>query len=248
VSFPDVEAIERAGAKAWPGVEEKWDGAWLRRAAGGYTKRANCVQCFDPDDFDDADLRVISASSWMVIRSLKPVFRITPLSSPELNATLEESGWQEIDPSHVMAMEIGDVQADAECTILPALDQGFLQKSQKLLGYSDADVAGLKNLVAATKVPVAGVLLSRDGVPVASSIVAVADGMAVTGNVVTDPSRRRQGLGAAMMRSGLAWAKSQGAKYATLNVMADNAAAIGLYQGLGYTVQYDYSYRVPGTK
>src|SRR4051794_28023733 len=105
VSIPDAEAIERASLLAWPGIEEKWDGSWVRRASGGYTKRANSIQCFDPDDFEDADLRVISASSWMVIRKLNPVFRITPLSSPELNATLDEAGWQQIDASHLFAME-----------------------------------------------------------------------------------------------------------------------------------------------
>src|SRR5688572_3564358 len=86
--LPDAQTIERAGLLAWPGIEEKWDGQWVRRAAGGYTKRANSTQCLDPDDFEDADLRVISACSWMVIRKIRPVFRITPLSSAELNATL----------------------------------------------------------------------------------------------------------------------------------------------------------------
>ena len=49
-----------------------------------------------------------------------------------------------------------------------------------------------------------------------------------------------------MMRSGLAWAKREGARFAALNVQADNAAAKALYAGLGYTHQYDYSYRIPG--
>jgi N-acetylglutamate synthase len=128
VTILSVEAFERAGLKAWPGIEEKWDGAWIRRAAGGYTKRANCTQCFDPDDFEDADTRVISASSWMVIRKIKPVFRITPLSSPELNATLDEAGWVEIDPSHLYAMELGDVEPDSEAHILPVLDPKFLPR------------------------------------------------------------------------------------------------------------------------
>ena len=65
MTLPDVETFERAGLLAWPGIEEKWDGNWVRRAAGGYTKRANSTQCFDPDDFEDADTRVISACSWM---------------------------------------------------------------------------------------------------------------------------------------------------------------------------------------
>ncbi|MFN3545819.1 MAG: GNAT family N-acetyltransferase, partial [Thiobacillus sp.] len=70
-------------------------------------------------------------------------------------------------------------------------------------------------------------------------------GIVITGNVVTDPARRRQGLASAMMRSGLAWARSEGARYAALNVQADNEAGKALYAGLGYTYQYDYVYRIP---
>lgn len=246
MAFPDVEAFERAGLEAWPGIEVKWDGNWVRRAAGGYTKRANSTQCFDPDDFEDADIRVISASTWMVIRGIKPVFRITPLSSPELNATLDESGWRHIEDSHLLAMELGEHEADKEAEFLPVLDPKYLAAAQKLQGYDDATMAGLKNLLGALKVPATGVVLARDGEPVASSIMSIANGIVITGNVVTDGTRRRQGLGAAMMRSGLAWAKREGAKFAALNVGADNVAAQALYSSLGYQYQYDYSYRIPG--
>ncbi len=246
MTLPDVETFERAGLLAWPGIEEKWDGNWVRRAAGGYTKRANSTQCFDPDDFEDADTRVISACSWMVIRKIKPVFRITPLSSPELNATLDEAGWTTLDPSHLLAMEISEHEPDAEAQYLPVLDAKFLSAMQKLQGYDDATLTAMKNLLAVIKVPAMGIVLTRDGEAVATSIMAVANGVVITGNVVTDPTRRRQGLGAAMMRSGLAWARAEGARFAALNVQADNDAGKALYQSLGYTHQYDYHYRIPG--
>lgn len=246
MTLPSVESFERAGLKAWPGITVEWDRSWVRRAAGGYTKRANSTQCFDPDDFEDADLRVISASSWMIRHGIKPVFRITPLSSPELNATLDEAEWQTIDPSHLFAMEIGEVEPDPQAQILSVDDPKFLDAARKLQGYDDANMVAMQNLLAAFSVPVAGIVLTRDGEAVASSIMAVADGIVITGNVVTDPARRRQGLGSAMMRSGLAWARGEGARVAALNVQADNDAAKALYHSLGYIHQYDYSYRIPG--
>lgn len=245
-SLPSVEAFERAGLLAWPGIKVEWDGSWVRRAAGGYTKRANSTQCFDPDDFEDADLRVISAASWMIRHGIKPVFRTTPLSSPELNLTLDEAGWQTIDHSHLYAMELGEHEPDAEAQLLPVLDPKFLAVAQKLQGYDDAMMAAMQALFAAFTVPATGVVLTRDGEPVASAIMAVADGIVITGNVVTDPARRRQGLARAMMHTGLAWARGEGAHFAALNVQADNEAAKALYAGLGYTHQYDYSYRIPG--
>ena len=41
--LPSVEAIERAGLLTWPALETEADGNWVRRAAAGYTKRANCA-------------------------------------------------------------------------------------------------------------------------------------------------------------------------------------------------------------
>lgn len=245
MALPTVEAFERAGLEAWPGIEVKWDGSWVRRAAGGYTKRANSVQCFDPDDGDEADLRVISASTWMVIRGIKPVFRITPLAAPEMIETLDEAGWQSIDHSHLFAMELGEQHPDPEAKLLPVLDPAFLAAQQHLQGYSDATVVQMRNVLAALVVPSTGIVVYRDGEPVAAGLMAIAHGIVITGNVIADSTRRRQGLGSAMMRTGLAWAKAQGATVAALNVQADNAAGQALYASLGYSHQYDYTYRIP---
>lgn len=247
MTLPSVEAFERAGLQAWPGIDVQWDGSWVRRAAGGYTKRANSTQCFDPADGEDADLRIISASTWMVIRGIKPVFRITPLAAPELVETLDDAGWQTIDRSHLFAMELGVQQPDSDARLFPVLDPAFLAAQQRLQGHSDATIAQMRSLLAAFVVPSTGIVVYRDGEPVASGLMAVADGIVITGNVITDPGRRRQGLGAAMMRTGLAWARTQGATVAALNVQADNPAGQALYESLGYAHQYDYTYRIPAS-
>jgi GNAT superfamily N-acetyltransferase len=122
----------------------------------------------------------------------------------------------------------------------------FLAAQQHLQGYSDATLGQMRNLLAAFVVPSTGVVVYRDGEPVAAGLMAVAGGIVITGNVVTDPLRRRQGLGAGMMRTGLHWARTHGATVAALNVQADNVAGQALYTSLGYQHQYDYAYRVPG--
>jgi GNAT superfamily N-acetyltransferase len=91
-------------------------------------------------------------------------------------------------------------------------------------------------------VPAAGIVLRVYDRPVASALMAVADGIVITGNVITAKAERRSGFARAMMQSGLAWAYDQGARAAALNMMADNSAASGLYQSLGFRHAYDYSY------
>jgi GNAT superfamily N-acetyltransferase len=245
MALPDTLAIERAGLKAWPGIEVEWDGAWVRRAAGGYTKRANSLQCFDPDDGDNAADRLATGVEWFKTRGIPPVVRTTPLASPSLNAVLDAAGWQTIDRSHLYAMELGEHEPDAEGRTTDLLDPIFLAAQQRLQGYGGDQLARMRAVLAVMAVPAVGIVVTRDGVPVASGLMAVADGIVITGNVIADKVRRRQGLGSAMMRTGLAWARTQGATTAALNVAADNPAGQALYASLGYRHQYDYTYRIP---
>jgi GNAT superfamily N-acetyltransferase len=245
MALPDALAFEHAGLQAWPGIEVEWDGHWVRRAAGGYTKRANSLQCFDPADGTDAEARLAAGVAWFAARNIPPVVRTTPLACTSLNAVLDAQGWAEIDHSHLYAMELDAHEPDPQGRIMDLLDPQFLAAQQALQAYSDARLAQMRAVLAVMAGPACGIVIERDGVPVASGLMAIADGIVITGNVIADAKRRRQGLGAAMMRTGLAWAKAQGATIAALNVQADNEAGKALYASLGYRHQYDYTYRVP---
>lgn len=247
MGLPGVEVIEQAGLRGWPGLESEFDGTWIRRAANGYTKRANSVQCLDPTDGDNAPARIAASKAWFEDRGLQPVFRITPLASPRLVDALNEAGWDSIDHSHLFAMELNSMPFDPRGEIYDLLEPAFLAVQQRLQGYSDETLGKLRAVLALIEAPAGGVVLySPEGEPVASSLMGIVDGIVLTGNVVTDKTQRRKGYGAAMMRSGLAWATDAGAKVAALNVAADNPAGQALYRSLGYRRQYDYTYRTPG--
>jgi N-acetylglutamate synthase len=247
MALPGPEVFERAGLKAWPGIEVEWDGHWVRRAAGGYTQRANSVQSLDPADDSNAEERIAAATGWFRGRGLPPIFRQTPLAGPNTIAALDAADWAAIDHSHLFAMQLGSVEPDPRGTCTDVLDPAFLAAQQRLQNYSDERLARCRALLAVIEVPACGVILRDNaGAPVATALMAIADGIGVTGNVITDPTRRREGFAAGMMRTGLAWAREHGATIAALNVAADNTAAHALYRGLGYRHQYDYLYRVPG--
>jgi GNAT superfamily N-acetyltransferase len=244
--IPSVETFERAGLLAWPGIDVEWDVAWVRRAANGYTKRANSLQCFDPADSSKANRRLAEAVDWFTRRNLPPVVRSTPLESPALTAALDAANWRRIDLSHLYAMPLAPQQPDPGGTILDLADPLFLAAQRNLQHYQPDQMHKLQALLASMTVPACGIVIEREGDVVASGLMAIANGIVITGNVITDPARRRQGLAAAMMRTGLAWALDQGASIAALNVQADNPPAKALYASLGFAHQYDYSYRIPG--
>ena len=247
MALPGTAAIERAGLEAWPGIEVEWDGSWVRRAANGFSKRANSVQALDPDDDAGAEARIAAAQAWLRARGLDPVFRTTPLTGRRVLAALDALGWQTVDASHLFAMPLRDFEADPRGALYAPLDPRFLEAQESLQGYDAETRRKLAALLGALRVPARGIVLYESGdVPVASALMSIADGIVVTGNVVTDPARRRQGHASAMMRTGLAWARAEGARVAALNVAADNPAGQALYRSLGYARQYDYAYRIPG--
>jgi N-acetylglutamate synthase len=247
MALPSAAVFERSGLKAWPGIEVDWDGAWVRRATNGYTKRANSVQCLDPDDDDNAEERLHAAVDWFGKRGLPAVCRITPLTGPGILEVLDDQGWRSFDASHQFAMPLVAGEGDPRGQTFEVLDPDYLAIHQQLSGYSDARQAGLEGLLSALTVTARGIVLRNDaGEPVASALMAITDEIVITGNVITAPNQRRKGYAAAMMRTGHAWAFGAGARVAALNVQADNFDAQALYRGLGYAYQYDYHYRLPG--
>jgi ribosomal protein S18 acetylase RimI-like enzyme len=62
-------------------------------------------------------------------------------------------------------------------------------------------------------------------------------------NIYTAPLHRGQGCGKAITHALLAWAQNQGATAAFLQVEADNADAIRLYERFGFGAVYSYHYR-----
>jgi GNAT superfamily N-acetyltransferase len=246
LGLPGADVVERAGLKAWPGIEVEYDGNWIRRWANGYTQRANSVQSLDPHDDDDAAGRIAASEEWFRRRGQRPTFRVTPLASSKVVGALDAAGWTSVDASHLFAMELGEIEADPRGRLHDLLDPAFLDAQQRLRGYTDEKRERLRALLAVVDVPATGIVVrSAEGEPVASGLMAVADGIVITGNVITSTAHRRQGLGSAMMRTGLAWARGAGATIAALNVAADNPAGHALYRSLGYERQYDYVYRVP---
>jgi GNAT superfamily N-acetyltransferase len=242
----DVLTLERAGLKAWPGLETEWDGSWVRRAARGYTKRANSMQSLDPADDADPERRLRAGAHWLGQRGLPAVYRATPLTGPATLAALQALGWREIDRSDHLAMPLNIAPGEPTgASDLAPLDAAFVMAQACLNGYGKSQTDGLTALLGALHVPARGFLIAdEDGSPLASCLMAIADGIVVTGNVVTRSDRRGQGLGTRIMLAGLGWAASAGAHTAALNVMTDNPAAQALYRRLGYHRQYGYSYFV----
>ena len=64
-------------------------------------------------------------------------------------------------------------------------------------------------------------------------------------DVLVAPTARRRGLARRLTESICAWGAGHGARFAYLQVVATNHAALPLYAQLGFETVYTYAYRVP---
>ena len=82
------------------------------------------------------------------------------------------------------------------------------------------------------------ILAMRDGGRLVATAMVGADGhRGWVYYLAVDPERRGQRLGEKMMRAAEAWVRARGLPKLQLMVRADNAAAIGFYDAIGYKTE-----------
>jgi GNAT superfamily N-acetyltransferase len=246
LALPAVIEVEQASLKGWPALDTETDGSWVLRAAGGYTRRSNSIQSLDPADESDLAPRLERAVRWYRDRGLPPIYRITPLTSPAVISALDVADWATDAHSRIVARDLGadTFTTDADVVLVPPASDQWLAVQQQLKSYDDGRRERLRHIVERITGPARGLILMDNGEPVASALMAIANGIVITCNVHTATALRRRGYGRRMMEAGLAWARSAGARRAAHAVEAGNEPALALYGRLGYEPLYDYHYRV----
>lgn len=241
-----VSQIEGATLTAWPALRQAHDGLWLWRYARGFTKRGNSIHCLDPSDGGYAELRLQRLAELSRRHGIAPVFRVTPLTAPDIVEVLDGLLWEEYEPSLVMAMEMPDEDFPLEfnARYFDPADPEWYKAQAHMSGYDPQTVETLKHILEAISCECQGVLVyHKAGLPVAAALAAVSSGIGVYLNVVTHPSARGMGYGRAVMGAALNWVRAMGATHSAIQVLADNAPAINLYNSLGFGEVYPYIYR-----
>jgi ribosomal protein S18 acetylase RimI-like enzyme len=240
---PTLLGLERAALRAWPALESIEAHGFVLRFARGYTQRSNSATALAPAEGAGLLGQVEACERAYRARGLPPIFRLPSLAAVEpLDALLAARGYREKDPSLVLTRPLEAI-SDAQVIALGVDD--FLPLYERFNGRDGAHRADHRALLEA--IPGSRLLASVAGPSGAPGAVAlaVADGPWVgIFDVATDPAQRRQGLGRRLMDGLLGWGARQGARTAYLQVMAENAPALRLYEAMGFAAAYRYWYRV----
>lgn len=238
----DIRGIEERALNAWPALTTMLMGGWALRLSRGYTKRANSLNAVAPamgvEAALDAALPIFHAAG------LRPIVRLSPLMPDGADAALAARGYLAADQTTVMTAalddRIGDPQVEIATVLAEAWAAGFAVANNVPPQHRDTHDRMLDGL----RLPAGFATLHHDGRPIAYGLGVVERGLIGLFDIVTLPAARRQGAGRRLVTSLMAWGRARGAAGAYLQVVDANAAAIGLYHGLGFRPAYRYHYRL----
>jgi N-acetylglutamate synthase len=238
-----IRALEERAFNAWPALRSAQCNGWLFRFSERLTRRANSVNALAPAGHF---LETLDLAETLYARlSLPTIFRLSPLAGEEPDASLHRAGYRHLDETFVLtaALDDGfridpDVSIDTEPT--PAWSEGFATAN----GISPVMRGVHDRMLASILMPAGYATVVEDGKPVAYGLAVVERGMVGLFDIVTVPEARRRGAGRLLVKSLLAWGRSQGATASYLQVLGTNDAARGLYGGFGFQEAYRYHYRI----
>jgi ribosomal protein S18 acetylase RimI-like enzyme len=240
----EVSRLEELAFRGWPALESRDIAGWRLRFADGYSKRANSINALRPDAATDrATIQELEA----VYRARRqpPVWRLSPLAPPSIADVLAAPFYRTIERSLMQACPLRrgfavdpDVQIHPQPT--PAWLEAFSAHSPVQPHHRDA----MRRLLAAIAPPVGFAFVEAEGRPMAMAIGVVQGDHMGLFDVLVMPHARRRGLARRVTESLYAWAGRHGARFAYLQVVATNQAALALYAAQGFCTAYEYEYRV----
>jgi GNAT superfamily N-acetyltransferase len=240
----EIRALEHAAALAWPGTEQHWHDGWLLRAGGSHTSRANSAV---PLLFSANSEALSAIIAWYAERNLEPWLalpeRLLPIKASGIRATrvLVRDVPTAIRPSGVtFAPDLSPVASLAPdlspvASLAPVPDDHWLQIYARDVPV-DVLTAVVDGVVTFATVP--GAAVGR------GAVTSAPDGTRWVGMsaVRVLENRRRHGHARALCAALLAWAGSQGATRAYVQVLEDNLPAITLYESLGFRLHHKARY------
>lgn len=228
VKASQIRAVEHAAALGWPGLHREWLDGWLLRTSDGYTHRANSAV---PLDITASAATVPAIRDWYARRGRTPWLAIPDrlVRLPQTDTHLESivmvralsHPTPDSTPAAVRLTSEPDrtwltvYQRDVPVEVLAAVVDG-----QVVFGRIDDAAVGR-----------AAVTPAHDGTRwVGLSAVRVAE------------DHRRRGHARTLCAALLDWGARAGAGHAYVQVLADNAGAIALYESMGFTAQHRERY------
>ena len=233
--------LENLSDTTWPATEIIEFGKWRLRISDGFTMRANSVLPTGAGPIGEPPLALADAVEHVIKiyrdKGLTPTFTLPLPIYQELDEYLESQGWQIKVGAQFLIKDIDLIETEI-----------FSQFNYKILDYPSEEWLGLQsdhrleNLM--QRYPAKyGVIKSGESVKAVGRIATLGT-WAMATRLFVDPSHRGKGLAKQLMLLLMVAAKEDGATKIALQVDLENAAALALYDAMGFRLHHKYVYRV----
>lgn len=258
-----VADLQRVSGPSWGALERDRLGDWELRASRGYTQRGNSVLPVGDPGVPLSDA-VDTIERWYAVRGLPPRVSLagpvgfTPGDDP-LGAELLARGWTSASETLVLTAPTERIAAadpgGADVLVTPEAGPEWLEAHATTRSGADspeatAVITGSPRHLFGQIRPGGGLsqkLGLRDAdaagtTPIALARLGIAHGWAGLGAVWTHPAYRGRGHAAHLTARLAAAAREDGIHLMHLQVEADNATALSLYERLGFDRHSSYVY------
>ena len=250
----NIAEIELASRCSWPALEEQELPIGILRYAAGVSRRSNSMTPRLDCRLCAAEL-IDTTESFFSKRRLPSTVRILDGVIKEsqhvrlLDDQLAASDYRLEAPTSVMTLPLSEIAPRQLTTSRRGLQEQNLQNwlgSWLSVKQLQAELLPIHQAMLAKVSDPSCYLVheSTHGSPLATGMGVYANGGLGIFGIATHQLARRRGLGADLLADLLHWGRTQGARYAYLQVESDNHAAVSLYRKHGFTEHYSYWYRV----
>ncbi|HVY15894.1 MAG TPA: GNAT family N-acetyltransferase [Rhodopila sp.] len=227
--------MERAHVRAWPALRTAVIEGWLWRASGGGSQRANSVSTIDFIG-NDPEAAIDAVEARYRAEGMVPRFQLFDESEPrDLSERLRRRGYRQTEATVTLFKRPITAPIVAPVGDIEARDHPWDAWRSVYLGEITESRRAINTLILDGIQPPARFFGARlDGRLAATALCVIEGGCAVVECVATASSARRRGAGRMVMQALENWAAEQRADWLGLQVVATNAPALGLYEGLGF--------------
>ncbi|MBI3198627.1 MAG: GNAT family N-acetyltransferase [Rhodospirillales bacterium] len=241
----EIRRLEELAFRGWPALESRDLAGWRQRFAHGYTKRSNSINSLRANAQCDPEIIAALEAPYLALGQT-PTWRLTPLAPPAIAGLLAERGYRAIERSLLQVCPLhAGFAADAAVRIFPAPTPAWIESFCTHSPVPPRHRETMQRMLAAIATPAGFAFVEDAGQPMAMAIGAVEGDHMGLFDVLVMPQARRRGLARRITESLYAWAWRHGARFAYLQVVATNSAAMPLYADQGFRTVYSYEYFVP---